>query len=126
MPTPPNPGKPNSRAHRRPTPESGQRARGVLVDLPAEGCTLPVPRLPSGRSWSRAERARWRELWQSPQATQWDDAARGTVAVLVAYESQLLAGAGSAWMAAEYRHAADALGLSPRAMVALGWRLAES
>ncbi|EYR61918.1 hypothetical protein N866_14265 [Actinotalea ferrariae CF5-4] len=77
--------------------------------------------MPEGREWTRVEKRRWKELWTSPQATQWDETASGTVALLVAYESMLLAGQGSAWTAQEARHAADALGLTPRAMAALGW-----
>jgi hypothetical protein len=73
--------------------------------------------------WDRNQKARWRELWQSPQATQWDDSVSGTVALLVAYESALLSGRGAAWMAQEARYAADSLGLSPKAMSALGWRI---
>lgn len=118
MGTPRNFTKPNSRAHRRPqTPAQ----RAALVMLPAEGCTLPVPPLPAGREWSETERTRWNELWTSPQATQWDETASGTVALLVTYESVLLSGQGAAWHGAEARHAAEALGLTPRAMAALGW-----
>ena len=115
MGTQPNFTKPNSRAHRRPS------QRAALVLLPAEGCTLPVPDLPAGREWSEVERDRWEQLWTSPQATQWDETASGTVALLVTYETLLLAGQGSAWTAAEARHCGDALGLTPRAMAALGW-----
>lgn len=119
MPKARNPAKPYSRAHRGP----GRAA--AVVDLPADGCTLPVPDMPPGRDWTDAERVRWEELWQSPQATQWDDAARGTVAVLVVYESAILRGEASAWMAQEARYAGEALGLTPRAMAALGWRIVE-
>ena len=77
--------------------------------------------MPEGREWSDIERRRWEELWTSPQATQWDETASGTVALLVAYESLLFAGKGAAWTASEARHASDALGLTPRAMAALGW-----
>lgn len=116
MPAPRNAGKPRSRAHR-----GTVGSRQALVDLPAAGCALPVPDLPAGRAeWTDHERARWVELWQSPQATQWDETARGTVAVLVIYESALLAGEASAWMAQEHRHAAESLGLTPRALGQLG------
>lgn len=115
--------KPNSRAHRRPTTPA---QRAALVVLPADGCTLPVPEMPAGRSWTDVERQRWEELWTSPQATQWDETATGTVALLLTYESALLAGQGSAWTAAEARHASEALGLTPRAMAALGWAIAPS
>lgn len=120
MPAPRNATKPNSRAHRRPqTPAQ----RAALVTLPASGCDLPVPRMPAGREWSRVERARWRELWKSPQATQWDETAAGTVASLVVFEGMILAGTASAWTAAEARHASEALGLTPKALAALGWQI---
>jgi len=84
-----------------------------------------VPDLPDGRDWSEAQHQRWTELWESPQATQWDDTARGTVAVLVMYEAAIFTGAASAWMAQEARYASEALGLTPRALAALGWRIVE-
>jgi len=122
MPAARNAAKPNSRAHRRPPTPA---ARAALVDLPASGCDLPTPALPKGRRWSARERERWTELWSSPQAVMWDEAAIGTVAVLVVYESAILADEASAWQAQEARYAADALGLTPKAMAALGWRIVE-
>lgn len=122
MPAPRNAGKKHSRAHRRPV-SSGPRS--ALVELPAAGCDLPVPDPPKGREWSAAEVERWAELWESPQATQWDDSTRGTVAVLVTYESQIFAGSAAAWQAQEARYAAEALGLTPRALGQLGWRIVE-
>lgn len=119
MPAQRDPTKPHSRANR------GQGRSSAAVLLPGQGCTYPAPEMPAGREWSDAERARWEELWGSPQATQWDDAARGTVAVLVVYESAILAGKASAWQAQEARHASEALGLTPRAMAALGWRIVD-
>ncbi len=68
---------------------------------------------------------RWEELWQSPQATMWDDTARGTVAVLIVYEAAILAGSAAAWQAQEARYASEALGLTPKAMAALGWRITD-
>lgn len=112
--------KARSRAHRGPV-----GARLPLVELPAAGCTLPVPSLPHGRDWTEAEQGRWVELWESPQATQWDETAAGTVAALVVYEAAIIAGTASAWQAVEYRHASAALGLTPAAMAALGWRVAD-
>lgn len=118
MPAPRNTAKPHSRAHR-----GTVGARNALVDLPAEGCALPVPQLPCGREWTAIDRARWEELWQSPQATQWDEACRGTVAALIVYESAILAGTASAWQAQEHRYAAESLGLTPRALAQLGWQI---
>ena len=77
------------------------------------------------RSWSSTQRARWNELWKSPQASQWDETARGTVAMLLVYEAAVLDGTASAWQAQEARYAADALGLTPRALTALGWKIVE-
>ena len=101
-------------------PETPQAAaRAALVDLPASGCELPVPALPAGRAWTPDDTARWDELWQSPQAVMWDYTARGTVAVLLVYEAAILAGTAAAWQAQEARYAAEALGLTPKAMAAL-------
>jgi len=123
MAAPRNVSKPHSRAHRGGSGGTGPRA--ALIDLPAAGCDLPVPKLPKSRAWTAPERARWKELWSSPQATQWDDSVIGTVAVLVVYEQAILSGSASAWMAQEARYAAEALGLTPKAMAALGWRITE-
>lgn len=123
MAAPKNAFKPNSRAHRR--PGSSSSSKTSIVDLPASGCTLPVPDLPPGREWTDHEKDRWNDLWTSPQATQWDDTAAGTVAVLVVYESAILTGTASAWMAQEARYASDALGLTPKAMASLGWRIVD-
>lgn len=90
--------------------------------LPVE-TDLPAPPLPPGRTWTDVEGERWATLWSSPQASQWDSSVAGTVALLVAYETQLLAGKGSAWLAAEARYAAESLGLTPRSMAALGWTI---
>ncbi|MBM9621806.1 hypothetical protein JE024_24340 [Streptomyces zhihengii] len=75
--------------------------------------------------WTRADVARWEELWRSPQAVMWDDTVRGTVALLLVYESAILAGSASAWMAQEARYAGEALGLTPKALAALGWRIVD-
>ncbi len=122
MPAMRNTNSPRSRAYR--APEHGAPTRQITM-LPASGCKLPVPTIPKTvkDAWSPEQKRRWKELWQSPQATQWDESYSGTVALLVAYESKLLTGDGSAWMAQEARYAADALGLTPKAMNALGWRI---
>lgn len=122
MPAPRNAMKPHSRVNRRPVSSGSKLA---LTELPASGCDLPVPEIPAGRTWSTHERDRWQELWESPQATQWDDTVRGTVAVLVTYEAAILDGSAAAWQAQEARYAAEALGLTPKALVALGWRIVD-
>jgi hypothetical protein len=120
MPPKRNPQKPHSRVHR-----GSVGSRLALIDLPADGCQLPAPSLPAGREWTEVEAERWAELWGSPQATQWDETARGTVASLLIFESAILAGTAAAWQAQEARYAAEALGLTPKALTALGWRISE-
>jgi hypothetical protein len=120
MPAKRNTAKPYSRAHR-----GSVGSRQALVELPATGCPLPVPGMPAGRAWTSEESARWEELWRSPQANQWDETARGTAACLLIYESAILSGSASAWQAQEARYAAEALGLTPRSLASLGWRIVE-
>ena len=120
MPGPkPNPMKPNSR-HRNSTRKSG------LILLPAAGCTLPVPALPKMRDWSKEERALWRNLWRSPQATQWDDSYIAAVAAYIVHATAVYAGTASAWNAQEMRHLGAQLGLTPAGMLALGWVVEEA
>jgi hypothetical protein len=120
MPSARNPQKPYSRAHR-----GSVGSRQALIELPAAGCDLPVPDMPTGRTWSTEEQERWVELWRSPQATQWDETARGTVAALVIFETAIFSSEASAWMAQECRYASESLGLTPRSLTALGWRIVE-
>jgi hypothetical protein len=114
--------KPNSRAHRR---SPSQTIRTAIVDLPSAGCDLPCPPLPKGRSWTTPEKARWAELWTSPQAVMWDESCTGIAASVVVYEQAVYGGTASAWQAQELRHASESLGLTPKAMAALGWRIVD-
>ena len=115
MPGPmPTPTKPNSRRR-----SAGTRSN--VTELPAEGCTLPVPTLPKMRDWSREERALWKNLWQSPQATQWDDSFIAAVAAYIVHATAVYGGTASAWQAQEMRHLGAQLGLTPAGMLALGW-----
>lgn len=107
-------------------PYSRHRPRGVqsaLTMLPAGGCDLPPPTIPNVRKWSRYERRLWRELWASPQATQWDDSNVLAVAMLIVHFTAVLSGSAAAWQAQEARHLADRLGLTPEGAKGLGWRL---
>lgn len=112
-----DPSRPYSRHRDR------QATRKLLV-LPSE-CTLPVPKLPAGREWTPEDRRTWRDLWRSPQATQWDDSYVPAVAMYVSHVAAVLSGTASAWQAQEARHLGDQLGLTPRGMLALGWVLDE-
>lgn len=113
-----------TRQHSRYRGPTASGRKGGLVVLPRDGCSLPVPSMPAG-DWTAAEQERWIEVWESPQASQFDDASAVTVAVMIRYEGLLLTGKGTAWVAAEWRHATESLGLTPKAMAALGWVLEE-
>jgi hypothetical protein len=99
-----------------------RKATRNLLVLPSE-CTLPPPKMPVGREWTREERRLWRELWTSPQATQWDDSYSTSVAAYIVHVSAVLSGQASAWQGQEMRHLGDQLGLTPRGLLALGWAL---
>lgn len=120
MPRPRNPAAPYSRYR------AGVPGQSKAVVLPPK-CELPVPPVPPQVEdvWTDHQKALWRSLWESPQATQWDDAAGLTVAVLVTYSQAILTGTASAWMAQEARYAAEALGLTPAAMQKLNWKIQE-
>lgn len=105
-----------SREHRR-----DARSDGPIV-LPIS-CDLPIPDLPEGRAWSPAERSTWNMLWREPPAVMWRDADIPLVAAYVQYVHQGYAGRATAGLAAEARHAADALGLSPAGRRSLNWVL---
>jgi hypothetical protein len=47
------------------------------------------------------------------------------VATLLIFEAAILSDSAAAWQAKEARYAAEALGLTPRSMTALGWRIVE-
>lgn len=106
--------KTNSR-HRSPGARSG------LIELPIEGCSLPVPRLPKTRDWTPEERRLWRNLWRSPQANEWEDSFIAAVAAYVCHATAVYAGEAAAWQAQEMRHLGAQLGLTPAGMSALGW-----
>ncbi|MFI0219145.1 phage terminase small subunit [Streptomyces lydicus] len=99
-------------------------ATSKLITLPPE-CPYDPPPVPAYVDWDDHQRARWVDLWKSPQATQWDQAAAAVVAVLVTYEKAILTGNASAWMAQEWRYASTALGLTPEALQKLNWTIGD-
>jgi len=105
----------------------GSRYRGTrpMIVLPAAGCELPPPKMPAGRRWKVAEKQAWQDLWSSPQATQWDESAVGVVASYIVHTAAVIAGTAPAWQAAEARHLADRLGLTPTGLASLNWRISE-
>lgn len=110
-----------------PDPAANRRRRNVpeklkvRVILPAEGRKGKAPD-PFGKpEWSAAGRAYWRELWKTPQATQWGPADRQAAGRLVSlYELELSQGPSNG-RSGEMRQLEMQLGLTAKAMKDLGW-----
>ncbi len=94
--------------------------------LPAAGRQGPPPKLPKVAEWSKETRRWWKELWQTPQATQWDQTGRTAVPMAVLYQAMQdapvdkLPAIAGALLAREDRH-----GLNPKAMGHLCWRIVD-
>lgn len=115
-----NPNKPHSRAHRS---SDGRRQANVI--LPREGVDLPVPPPPETTNFTPDQQKRYDSLWHSPMSAEWEESVAGQVALLVVLEDQLLAGKGPAWTASTVQTIVDSLGLSPKAMMHLGWEMGD-
>ncbi|WP_153175993.1 hypothetical protein [Streptomyces sp. E2N171] len=108
-----------------PNIENLKRGRAVpgqrRMILPAE-CDLPVP-LPPARAedWTDDQLRRWANLWKSPSANLWDDAASGMVALLV--ELEALGTAVNAAQLTEVRRISETLLLTPGSLAAAGYAL---
>ncbi|MFL1903153.1 hypothetical protein ACJWDR_29220 [Streptomyces tauricus] len=89
-------------------------------------CSLPVPDLPAGRTWTTREAQRWQELWSSGAANLWSEDVVGVVAVFVVLESQFLNGRISAGVLGEFRQIAEQLALTPASRIRLNIRVKES
>ncbi|MFJ7785747.1 hypothetical protein ACIQY8_24195 [Streptomyces albidoflavus] len=119
------PRKPHSaRSRYNPRRAPGASQPTAIVELPAVN-PLPAPAVPAGVDFTDAERERWDDFWASPQAFMVDQLAAGTVAVMLRYQTQLLDGTASAWVATEYRHLTEAFGVTPGAMMKLAWKISE-
>lgn len=104
-------------------PQRGDRGRG-LVDLPAEGREGEPPAWPLAISATEQERDAWWELWRTPQAVAWERLGwTRTVArycrMMVEAEEPLA----SAALLAQVTAMEDRLGLTPKAMRLLLWRV---
>ncbi|MET9411315.1 hypothetical protein ABZX90_37065 [Streptomyces sp. NPDC002935] len=89
-------------------------------------CSLPVPDLPAGRTWTDVEQQRWHELWTGPAANTWSEDVIGIVAVYVALETQFLNGRIAAGVLGEFRQIAEQLALTPASRIRLNIRIRES
>jgi hypothetical protein len=107
------------------TPETRRRTNSApFHDLPAEGRQGKPPAWPLSRKATRAEAALWRQVWATPQATQWEPL--GYPRIVARYVILLIQAeveGVQAYVLTEARHLEDRLGLSPKAMRSLGWRI---
>lgn len=92
--------------------------------LPAGGRQGPIPRPPSFVQLGKVGRAWWRWAWQTPQAAAWPDGSEVTVARRAQLEEQY-AESGDVKLLPEMRQLDDRLGLSPKAMAQLRWKIAD-
>lgn len=93
------------------------------VNLPKGGRGGKAPGMPKGRQWSTATRSMWRDLWKLPQAVMWDPAWPVFSDWCLLREAMLEKPMAST--SAELRMLEDRLGLNPKAMLALRWRIVD-
>lgn len=109
-------------------PKDNPRRRNARIGpvvLPASGFAGPVPKWPLDRP-SAAERRAWAELWRTPQAHAW--AQMGWVRTVARYCRVMVAAEAPGAPAALLAQATameDRLGLTPKSMRLLLWRIAE-
>jgi hypothetical protein len=103
------------------------------TNLPARN-DAPVPPLPvrtpdqngNARVWSDRTAEAWERLWRSPQSTQWTDAQALMVEQWITLYEALITGVGGqpSAIASSMAVIGDRLGLSPKALLQLRWRIA--
>lgn len=93
------------------------------VNLPASGREGDPPVMPAGREWSEVTRAEWARIWATPQATMWDSTWPDWLNWCLLREQMLEKPSASA--ASEMRQFHHKLGLNPKAMLDLRWRIVE-
>lgn len=114
---------------RYPSPDAERRNRNphafAWVDLPHDGRKGAAPAMPKLVDWTKDDEAFWKTLWRKPQATQWSTMVE-LVARLALLRHVMLDGGekvSTAACSAEMRQIEDRLGLSPKAMLQLRWRI---
>lgn len=115
-----------------PKPDAQRRRKNAptfdWTVLPVAGREGPAPELPEWREWSDATREWWADLWTTPQSTVWDQTGR-TLWTLAVLHHELIEDAfaegpvRSGSIAAEMRQHEDRHGISPKALLALRWRI---
>jgi hypothetical protein len=110
-----------------PKAEAARRRRNATVAttrLPAEGYNADIPEWPLFIPMTIREEILWGELWRTPVAAQWIRQ-RYTRMVGLYVRYHIMAEEGDWHAAAETRHLADRLGLTPMAQLRLRWEIAE-
>ena len=100
---------------RRNTPVKEQ----VRAVLPREGRSGRPPKMPPWAPTDDWLEEQWRKWWTSPQATQWDSTLHTPIL------GRLLLLYVEAPMSSEARQIEHQMGLTPKGMKDLGWRLAD-
>jgi hypothetical protein len=119
-------------AQRKP---EGQRVRRNLgqsqfVELPAEGYQGEIPAWPLDGRPTAAERRRWEAVWRTAQAAQWvrlhiDLVIARYVRLVLAVEAETKNNVASAQTLNTVTAMEDRLGLSPKALQNLSWKIVD-
>lgn len=99
------------------------------TNLPAEGRKGKAPTLPAVRHWTEFTLGWWRDLWATPQATQWDEDNPELIRLALLHETIWSSDAEkgpSPGILSEMRQIEDRFGLNPKAMLQLRWRIDEA
>jgi hypothetical protein len=89
---------------------------------PAPDLPEPPPWLAELKGWPVSTRAEWKRLWETPQATQWDQTGLTLHSwALMKAKGDLLGP--NASMLGELRQIEDRHGLSPKALLQLRWKV---
>ena len=115
-------------AHKKPPEQTQRPNRGLITDLPAEGPGVPAPKWPLDKM-RKGEQAFWRTVWKLPQAYAWhhlrcERMVARYVRLAVRAEDAGGDGSGVTWQN-EVRQLEDRLGLSPRSMHLLNYRVVD-
>jgi hypothetical protein len=93
------------------------------LDLPAEGRKGRTPPMPKMWDWSADDRQNWKQLWRLPQAAAWESAQHHEFVARLVILRRLFREEPTAPVSAEMRQLEDRLGLNPKAMMQLRWRI---
>lgn len=108
-----------------PKPDServgAKRQQFEWTNLPESGNPNPPPPMPDGY-FSETSQAKWEELWHSPQSLMWQGF-YGIVEKYIFLYNDFIVADTKAPLAAPMTGCEDRLGLSPKAMMQMRWRI---